>query len=353
MIQRRQFFGTLSACMAAGWAGVTFGECFAASAPSSDLKWHCDVIPTVAHNRADRRPVVTGVCLQPAGPLLAIVGDDHHVSLYDTRQRKYSTHFAAHSDWVRAAKFTPDGKMLVTAGNDRTIKAWDTGNWRLPKYSREHNAAIIEVDISSDGSKLATVGFETGLKVYDLNLGRKITELNCPCNDNHAVAFSPDGKLIAAGGRCGTITVWDLNSESHIVQQKLHRKRIRSVQFTADGKVVSGSDDQTVSLLDPQNPAFPRVMPRLASKLYAVELINNNLIATGGSDNRIHIWQSGNERLLGTLGGHTGTVSCLDYSDGKLASGSYDTHVRLWHAERLTQLPNEPNQFGEWNPRLK
>ena len=353
MFQRRQFFGAFSACVAAGWAGASFGESLMASEPSNDLKWHCDIIPTVAHNRADKRPVVTGVCLQPQGQLLAIVGDDHHVSLYDTRKQEYTIHLTGHSDWVRSARFTPDGSMLVTAGNDRSIKAWETGSWKLPKFSRDHNSAIIETAISKDGKQVATVGFEENLNVYDLRLGKKITQLKCPCNDNHAVAFSIDGKRIASGGRCGRVTVWDLATESQIAQQKIHRKRIRSLEFTSDGKVVSGSDDQTVAILDPDNPSFPTILPRLSSKLYAVQLLNAGLLATGGSDNRIHIWQWNDQKLVGTLGGHTGTVSCLDFSGGKLVSGSYDTHVRLWHAERLTQLPTPPNQFGGWSGRLK
>lgn len=354
MLQRRQFLGTLPACLGAGFAGAAFGRHLVANEPNANqLKWHCDIIPSVAHNKAGKRPVVTGVSLQPNGNLLAIVGDDHHVSLYDTQKREYTLHLDKHTDWVRAARFSADGSLLVTAGNDRSFYIWDTNRLATPKVSRDHDAAIIELAISNDGSQLATVGFERRLHIYDIASGRKVTQLECACNDNHAVAFSQDGKRIAAAGRCGRVKVWDLATESIVAQQKIHRKRIRSLAFTIDGHVITGSDDQTVGIFNPEQPDELVMMPRLASKLYAVETMKNGLLATAGSDNRIHVWQLESHKLLGTLGGHTGTVSCLDYSQGKLVSGSYDTHVRLWHTERVTQLPNgQGNPTGRWNHRL-
>jgi WD40 repeat protein len=79
------------------------------------------------------------------------------------------------------------------------------------------------------------------------------------------------------------------------------------------------------------------------------------LVATGGSDNRIHVWNLSTLQEIGTLNGHTGTVSCLDYSKSRLVSGSYDTHVRLWSTEQNTSVPEQrhtQNRDG-WNRSFK
>lgn len=358
MIQRRHFLGTVAAFLTT--PAVSKLSAANAVAPGT-LNWQNEVIETVPHNRARRSPVVTGVSLQPAnGDLLAIVGDDHFVCLYDIKQQRYTEHLDNHKDWVRTARFSPDGSQLATAGNDRQLFLWSNGRWDRPATQRRHPAAIIECAFSNSGKNLATVGFESTLRIYDAQTGKSIQRLSCPCADNHAVAFSADDSLVAAGGRCGTIRVWDVASGGVKTQFKAHKKRIRSIDFTLDGKIVSASDDQTVRITDVETPQAPRTLPRHASKLYSTALLSDGMLATGGSDNQIHIWQLDQLQEIGPLKGHTGTVSCLDYSSGKLVSGSYDTHVRLWRTEtqtsapvqRQTQLIDNASQDG-WIPKIK
>ena len=120
MIQRRQFLGAIGAsCLT---AGSFASQAFAHGPIVDDLNWRCDVIKTIGHGRGYRSPVVTGVSLQPHGNLLAIVGDDHHVGIFDHVGQQYVDHLGIHTDWVRATRFSPDGKSLATAGNDRTVR---------------------------------------------------------------------------------------------------------------------------------------------------------------------------------------------------------------------------------------
>ena len=194
MIQRRQFLGSVAAFCA---TSTSLSRLSSASTLPDDLKWHCDVIETVPHNRALRSPVVTDVSLQPAGNLLAIVGDDHFVCIYDTQQKQYTHHLNRHSDWVRTARFSPDGTQLATAGNDRNLLIWNANEWSSPAISERNPEAIIDVAFSHDGKRLATVGFESTLRIYDVVTGHQLEQLQCPCSDNHAVAFSDDDRLLA------------------------------------------------------------------------------------------------------------------------------------------------------------
>jgi len=356
MIQRRHFLGSIAAALAA----PTISKLSAATTPTAGtLNWQNDVIETVPHGNAKRSPVVTGVSLQPAnGNLLAIVGDDHYTCLYDIKQQRFIEHLDDHTDWVRTAKFSPDGSQLATAGNDRKLLLWNNNSWSRPAIRQRHPSAIIECAFSNDGKKLATVGFESTLRIYNTQTGKSVKQLQCPCPDNHAVAFSNDGQLIAAGGRCGTIRVWDLASGRMKTQFKAHKKRIRSIDFTAEGKIVTASDDQSIRVTDLENTQAPQTLPRLASKLYSTALLSDGMLAIGGSDNQIHVWQLDQLQEVGPLKGHTGTVSCLDFAEGKLVSGSYDTHVRIWRTEthtsapvqRQTQLNVDSLQEG-WNQR--
>lgn len=352
MIQRRQFLGSVAAvCAFSGSASRVFAR------PDSDnMQWQCRVIETLPLNEAARAPVVTGIALQQTGQLLAIVGDDHHVGIFDMENDQFVYHLDRHVDWVRAAQFSSDGKLLATAGNDRKLLIWSTNNWIEPTMVKNHPEAIIDIAFSSDGQLLATVGFESILRVYEMGTGKVIQSFNCSCNDNHAVAFSSQDNYLAAGGRDGNIRVWTLADNKRIADFRAHRQRIRSIEFTDADEILSCGDDQIVRVTNPLQTSQYFALPRQASKLYDVAPLGEGLVATGGSDNQIHIWHLLDKQQVGSLKGHTGTVSCLDVAGSTLVSGSYDTQVRVWSMERQAKLNVQPGHNlsnSGWNRKLK
>lgn len=355
MVPRRQFLGSIAACFVASGSTASFASMWPGNPGSlNDLKWGSVVIESLPQNAAYRSPVITGVSLQKNGDLLAIVGDDHVIGIYDTRRQIYVEHLKRHTDWVRASEFSPDGTKLATAGNDRALMLWNVSAWSEPTMIQRHPEAIIDVAFSHSGTELATVGFDEWLRIYDVQSGDQVQKIECPCPDIHAVAYSADDQMLAAGGRCGTIRLWKTSDHSQVTEFKAHRQRIRSIEFTSDKKIVSAGDDQVVCITDPNNPGLVRSFPRHASKLYATKLLDDGLIATAGSDNQIHIWQISDLQKVGTLKGHTGTVTSLAYSDKKLVSGSYDTHVRVWDTEQHTSIQQRTTELGNgWNPALK
>jgi WD40 repeat protein len=353
MIQRRHFLGTA----AIGLAQFALPQRSFAITPAADLphlNWRCDVIETTPHTRSKRNPVVTGVDVRAAGDLIAVVGDDHFIFLYDVAQKRFTHQALQHSDWVRAAKFSPDGTQLATAGNDRRLLIANVDDLETPVIEKKHPVAVIDVAFSNDGSKIATVGFDHKLRIFDARDGQKIGEMGCACNDNHTVAFTRDGTWIAAGGRCGTIKVWDTETQSLVTTFKHHRQRVRSLRFTEDRRILSVADDQRICLTDPSQPDTAIKLPRQAGKLFAAQILGNEFFATSGSNNMITLWSLSEMTAIGLLQGHTGTVSCLSATDGMLVSGGFDTTFRIWKPEldTLVNLTNGQPGFQDRQTRM-
>ncbi len=334
----------------------------------TSLGWKYETIQTQPRQGRYEPPVVTDVSLQPQGNLIAIVGDDHTVNIYDRIKQSFVKKLIKHGDWIRTAKFSPDGKHLVTAGNDRTIRIWDTEKFADSQLAKLDHA-IIEVAFSPDGSKLAAVGFDRTLRIYDFANRALEHRLTCSDKDIHAVSYSPSGKQIAAAGRDGKVTVWSVADGQQVTQYKNHTKRIRAITFFGENKIISSGDDCRVNITDISNNNKTETLARHGGKLYAVKMINESTLATGGSDNSIYIWNLEDNTQLGVLKGHIGTITSLDATSGILVSGSYDTKVLAWNFERIARLdsPLTPvvnqNQFqsvsptqakpATWTPRIK
>jgi WD40 repeat protein len=64
------------------------------------------------------------------------------------------------------------------------------------------------------------------------------------------------------------------------------------------------------------------------------------LVASGGNDGTVRLWDTASCQLLATLTGHSGTVWGVSLSmDGRLlASGGYDGSVWLWDTQSAAAL---------------
>ena len=85
---------------------------------------------------------------------------------------------------------------------------------------------------------------------------------------------------------------------------------------------------------------------------------SNEMIASGGSDDKCHVWDRPSGQVHGVLEGHSDSVSMVAFSkDGKyLASGGLDGHVRIWDASNegclVVDLETGSDvNWIDWHPR--
>ena len=306
------------------------------------------VIQLAPINTTETMPVVSSVALDPAGKLLAAVGDDHLVRVFDLASGKLVHRWASHVDWVKASVFRPNGVVLATSGDDRRICFWNVmADGKTRSVSERLPAVIYTLAYSPDGRFLAAAGFADSVWLFDAEQGKLIRELPAPGVDIRTISFSPDGTRMAAAGRAGLVRIWDAASGQQVSDVQVSARRIFALVYSPDGKLLAAAGHQRiVRLLDATSGKVLADLPERPGDVMSLCFCGPDTLASAGSGNVIHLWDMASQKERCQLIGHTGSITTLVFnrSEETLISGSYDTTVRLWDVkrrseERVTQRP--------------
>lgn len=300
-----------------------------------------------------RPPVVTAIAISPDGRRIAAAGDDHQLRVWDAETGREIVELQGHKDWVRAARFTPDATRLATVSADHSVCLWSLdGKASELAHRRLAAGPLLSVAWRPDGLAIATAGFGNPMRVFDLTEGDDADpkEYGCACEDTRTVVFSPDGRWLASAGRNGVVRLFDLVASGGPRDLPSDGRRVRALAFSPDGETLAaGGDGPAVRLWRMEDGmTTPDELLVRPGKVHALAFLDQALLAVGDTRNEIHVWNTDTRSPRLALRGHTGTVAALAVSaDGRrLASGSFDTTVRVWDLDQaglpLARVSQQP-----------
>ncbi len=294
-----------------------------------------------------------------------------------------------HDNAVTDVAFLPEGVSAVSSGLDGTIRLWDISQGRMQQVLYANRDEIFALAISQDGSKIASTEYKGQVRVLEIfeknvkhltgSLGWSADVAFSPDSNKvvswsmdgdiwiwdsrkgelagtfkgkknkwgMALAWSPDGTCVAAGRIA--ITIWDVESKKQIRTLEGHKDFIRDIVFSPDGKyLASASMDKTIRVwdmstgkslytLEPQGLVIylksgPVTNPIGLPMTTVAFSPDGKLLATGGADRVVRLWDSTTGKVLKELKGHRMSITAVAFSpDGKrLLSSSLDHTIRVW-----------------------
>jgi len=258
-----------------------------------------------------------------------------------------------HADTIWKLSYSPDDALLASASSDGTVRLWAVSNG-LPVMTlpRNHANWVLSMAWSPDGQRFATGGSDARILVWDA-----------------AEAVAASDRLAEIGAQAAEAgdyeqAYWQELAEEErqkaeaakrpLVYWQAHEKSIHDMIFAPSESrmLVSVGAEGSVAVWDAESGMLDA---RLMGHIGAINAVtvcptNEELIATGGEDHTVRLWDLGDvdpgstaakqsrEKALGlnlphySLKGHEGGVAVVRFShDGRLlASASKDCNVRIW-----------------------
>jgi cell division cycle 20-like protein 1 (cofactor of APC complex) len=166
--------------------------------------------------------------------------------------------------------------------------------------------------------------------------------------DNHvtSVRWSNDGEKLFVGNSTGNLSIWDINKKEPIITYKNHSERIGIIacQNTNPFLFTTGSQDKSIVFYDSR--VKPSETPLSLLNGHSQEVCglkwspNDSLLASGGNDNKLMLWNGNQLRLEKKFKSHTSAVKALDWSPHKFGclvsgGGTQDRTLKIWNTNTM------------------
>lgn len=244
---------------------------------------------------------------------------------------------------INIMRFSPDGTHLAV-GTDVGVWLYDVPDGKETALFTGHTGHVNALAFSHDSKMLASGGFSNPIiQLWDIETGTKLSKLTLTkASDSiNALAFSKDAKTLLSFDMFGEITHWDIETGSKTSNLSRIQSSQESVVFSPENNMLaSGHSGGKIHLWNATTgkrqatlTGHARLLKRDDKDVWALAFSHDGkMLASGSHDKTVKLWNTDNRKNLATFKGHNGWVVSVAFSaDGSiLASGDTNKIIKLW-----------------------
>jgi mitochondrial division protein 1 len=272
----------------------------------------------------------------------------------------------AHHDMITALDFDVPFGTMVTAALDDTVRVWDLNIGRCIGFLEGHTASVralqVEDNIAATGSMDATVRLWDLSKAHYEPQDNRINKAEDDEEDGLAFENPEDEHITPLKGSMADCPLFTL--EAHVDE-------VTALFFRGD-TLISGSADKTLRQWDLEKGRCVQTLdvmwaaaqasaamgsiegtwrqtgrlPDASADFVGALQVFDAALACGTADGMVRLWDLRSGQVHRSLVGHTGPVTCLQFDDVHLVTGSLDRSIRVSYT-----IHSSPRQMA-WRIRV-
>lgn len=272
--------------------------------------------------------------LDPESRFLASSSKDGTVRIWDVLLSSCNIILSSHLQSVTCVKWGGTN-LLYTASQDRTVKVWRAEDGVLCRTLQGHGHWVNILALSTD-YVMRTGAFDPATATV---VHREVTdsdeELQKKALERYNTVKASLPERLVSGSDDFTLYLWNPEEDKKpVCRMTGHQQLINDVKFSPDTRLIaSASFDKSVKLWDGKTGKFLASLRGHVNRVYQVAwAADSRLLCSGSSDSTLKVWDIVKKKILLDLPGHADEVYAVDWSpDGqRVASGGKDKVLKIW-----------------------
>lgn len=268
------------------------------------------------------------------GPTLVSTSEDLTIRLWDTRRFLQEGVFGSHARPASAAVLSRDHRTLYSVSHEAKVRSTDSSTGK-PLPSLDIGGGDLGcLSISPSGDQLSAGGGEGIVyqwKLPDRTLDRKLT--------GHRdrilyLSYSRDGTLLGSGGEDGTFRLWQTDSGREVLLLRAGGPaQCGAISPDANLVALAAGESRSIIRLHSAVTGDERlILSGHADTVTALVFLSQGYLASASLDKTVRIWELASGSEVMTFRGHLGRVLCLSgfLEDHLIAAGGSDTSILVW-----------------------
>jgi serine/threonine protein kinase len=230
-------------------------------------------------------------------------------------------------------------KPVVTTQN--VLTTITRTDWQCINSLEWHSKPINTIAIFPNGQYLLSGDDGGTVAIWNLTMSRQPIATYCNNNSILSVAASPNLSQIASGDKNRKVQLRRRDSIGNSLQElradgsslDSHNGYVCTVEFSPDGKILaSGGADRRIRLWNADTGKIIYTLDGHIESITAIEFMpNGKILISTGADRTIRFWDLESKQLLKTIEAHEHKIHALAVSrDGQIVvSGGSDCNVRI------------------------
>jgi WD40 repeat protein len=275
--------------------------------------------------------------------LLVSGSDDRAVRVWNITNGKLKHTLVEHYDAVKSAKISSDNTLIVSGGDDDVLIIWDATSGKIIHRLIDHTDCINSICFSHDDKYIASGSDDMFIKIWNPIKGELINTLEY-VHEIYCVIFSHDDKYLLSSNSDETIIMWDY-LEGKMIKQIDVKSNVFDICYSPSGKYFATVDFKNIKIWSADSLCLVNEFNDCAST--SISFAHNDTLLSGTAGNEICVFEGDNiydpwckKSVSNIHKSKVFTINCS--SENIIATGGDDGVIKLWEYNEDNEDNNEP-----------
>lgn len=237
-----------------------------------------------------------------------------------------------HQRTIWAMAITYDGKTLITGSWDRSIRLWDIDQRRLLRTIIGHGDIILSITLAMQDKVLLSGSRDGTIRSWELPAGRQLRSIRHPAGPVSSLLYISENDSLVAGGENGSVSLWSLKSGLNIWKISVDGAgQVRKLLDIDGQRLLCMTQTEKFVMLDRNTGAIlssPALLTQQPDNSAAIE----SGILSIDKSGILSYWSGKNDQQKRLIQAHRGRVPAMAVlpQSGLVATGGEDHSMKIW-----------------------